>query len=159
MKHRILRIAWSLFCGFAVVLLIALWVRSYSWHDFVSVPLRSNDVLTQMTKGDIGIWITPVTNSLPRHTQWSIGKDRVSEGAEQRLMFDGARIYPLSGGMHFYFGSSLGVTAIWFPFWAITLPVLLCGTVPWLSWRFSIRTLLITTTLIAVGLGLIVWLS
>jgi hypothetical protein len=47
---------------------------------------------------------------------------------------------------------------IWFP---ITLVVLL-GTVPWsgeLNWRFSLRTLLIATTLIAVVLGLIVWAS
>ena len=38
-------------------------------------------------------------------------------------------------------------------------PVL--AAAPWIrdfNWRFSLRTLLITTTLIAVGLGLIVWL-
>jgi hypothetical protein len=29
---------------------------------------------------------------------------------------------------------------------------------PWFRWRFSTRTLLIGTTLFAVGLGLIVWL-
>ena len=29
---------------------------------------------------------------------------------------------------------------------------------PWLRWRFSLRTLLIATTLVAVVLGLIVWL-
>jgi hypothetical protein len=30
--------------------------------------------------------------------------------------------------------------------------------VPWLRWRFSLRTLQIATTLVAVALGLIVWL-
>jgi hypothetical protein len=43
-----------------------------------------------------------------------------------------------------------------FPHW---LPVLQCATfaaVPWIR-RFSLRTLLIATTLIAVVLGLIVW--
>ena len=29
---------------------------------------------------------------------------------------------------------------------------------PWIKWRFSLRTLLIATTLVAVVLGLIVWL-
>ena len=32
-----------------------------------------------------------------------------------------------------------------------------CGVAPWLRWRFSLRTLLIATTLVAVVLGLIVW--
>ena len=41
------------------------------------------------------------------------------------------------------------------------LPALLFAAVaaiPWLRWRFSLRTLLIATTLVAVVLGLIVWL-
>jgi hypothetical protein len=33
MKFRKLRLAWSVFCGIACVLLIALWVRSYFAHD------------------------------------------------------------------------------------------------------------------------------
>jgi hypothetical protein len=31
------------------------------------------------------------------------------------------------------------------------------ATVPWLRWRFTLRTLLIATTLVAVVLGLVVW--
>ena len=34
-----------------------------------------------------------------------------------------------------------------------------CRAFPWLRWRFSLRTLLIATTLVAVVLGLIVWLE
>ena len=30
---------------------------------------------------------------------------------------------------------------------------------PWITWRFSLRTLLIATTLVAVVLGIIVWMS
>jgi hypothetical protein len=45
------------------------------------------------------------------------------------------------------------------PLWAVTLFMVVTSTLPWLSWRFSLRTLLIATTLIAVVLGLIVWLS
>ena len=33
----------------------------------------------------------------------------------------------------------------------------LIAAAPWLRWRFSLRTLLIATTLVAVVLGLIVW--
>src|SRR3954462_7934574 len=37
MRYRKLRIAWSVAWGLATVLLIALWVRSYHWQDFISV--------------------------------------------------------------------------------------------------------------------------
>jgi hypothetical protein len=39
------------------------------------------------------------------------------------------------------------------------LSALVIATLPWFRWRFSLRTLLIVTTLIAVGLGLIVYFS
>ena len=38
------------------------------------------------------------------------------------------------------------------------LIVVLVATAPWLRRSFSLRTLLIATTLVAIGLGLIVWL-
>jgi hypothetical protein len=42
MRFRKLRIAWSVAWGLAAVLLIALWVRSYSWSEYVAVPITSN---------------------------------------------------------------------------------------------------------------------
>jgi len=45
---------------------------------------------------------------------------------------------------------------MWFPI--VMSFGLAIGIGPWLRWRFSLRTLLITTTLVAVVLGLIVWL-
>jgi hypothetical protein len=45
------------------------------------------------------------------------------------------------------------------PQWLLVLSVLLLAAAPWLrcSARFSLRTLLIATTLVAVVLGLMVW--
>jgi hypothetical protein len=37
MRFRKLRIAWSVACGIACVLLIALWVRSFWWWDTVGI--------------------------------------------------------------------------------------------------------------------------
>ena len=37
--------------------------------------------------------------------------------------------------------------------------IVVLAAAPWLRWRFSLRTLLIATTLIAVLLGIIVWKS
>src|SRR4051794_25226064 len=42
MKFRKLRIAFSVACGIACVLLVVLWIRSYWWHDAVYGPLPGN---------------------------------------------------------------------------------------------------------------------
>ena len=46
------------------------------------------------------------------------------------------------------------------PYWCPTLLIAAFAVAPWipqLSWRFSLRTLLVATTLIAVGLGAVVY--
>ena len=44
-----------------------------------------------------------------------------------------------------------------FPQWCPVLASMILAVIPWLRWRFSLRTLLIATTLVAVVLGIIVW--
>jgi hypothetical protein len=58
----------------------------------------------------------------------------------------------ISGAM---FGASMAID-VW-PYAAIIGGLL--GTIParWIKWRFSLRMLLIATTLVALALGLIVW--
>jgi hypothetical protein len=41
------------------------------------------------------------------------------------------------------------------PHWLPVLVATAFGALPWLTWRFSLRTLLIATTLVAVALGLV----
>ena len=43
------------------------------------------------------------------------------------------------------------------PYWIPILLTALLAIVPWFPWKFSLRTLLIATALIAVLLGLVVW--
>jgi hypothetical protein len=43
------------------------------------------------------------------------------------------------------------------PVWFAILTTATLASAPWLRWRFSLRTLLIATTLVAVVLSLIVW--
>ena len=55
MRFRKLRIAWSVVCGIACVLLIALWVRSY-WWAMTSVQLTQEITLdTSVSTGKIGV--------------------------------------------------------------------------------------------------------
>lgn len=44
------------------------------------------------------------------------------------------------------------------PYWSLVLITPLLAIAPWLRWRFSLRTLLIAMTLLAVMLGLVAWL-
>ena len=59
-----------------------------------------------------------------------------------------------------FFVQGTSDSRIMVPHWFLILLSALLAYVPWLrfwSTRFSLRTLLIVTTLIAVGLGLIAW--
>src|SRR5687767_13219399 len=61
---RLLRIAWSISCLTACVLLIALWVRSYWWGDTfeADVPPLRKMFLIDSTHGRMGIFQTePLT--------------------------------------------------------------------------------------------------
>jgi hypothetical protein len=73
----------------------------------------------------------------------------------ERLSADASLPKPVARwGPRFLLGSNYGVIPHWFP----VLLTAMLFTVPWirqLSWRFSLRTLLIATTLVAVVLGLI----
>ena len=59
-----------------------------------------------------------------------------------------------------YFGYGDGVVAL--PYWFAVFVSATSASAPWLSrleWRFSLRTLLIAITLIALGLGMVAWLT
>jgi hypothetical protein len=48
---------------------------------------------------------------------------------------------------------------IFIPDWLVLAIFIALGTAPWIPWskRFTLRTLLIATTLVAVVLGLVMW--
>jgi hypothetical protein len=76
------------------------------------------------------------------------------------------KIHPVSASI-IGFAASLILLTPWtngsgYPvYWPDWFVVLGCVVAPWIKWsrRFSLRTLLIATTLVAVGLGIIVMLS
>jgi hypothetical protein len=142
---RSLRIAWSVTWGVVVVLLIALWVRSYLAHDrfygwfhpsgffqvdseygcldFIAIaerpPLESHwHFDSKDTEKFVGQWAL----TIPWRPQWSV----------------------------------ILVVPDWFVFLIVTT----AATASWTTWRsarFSLRALLIAMTLVAVSLGIIVW--
>jgi hypothetical protein len=141
MRFRNLKIAWSVVCGITCVLLIALWVRSY-WHVD---SIISKFGLIGSVQGSF------VSTSL----------FRLSPTDTHEWEFDGHSYevtFPESTFLGFYFvGDASGWIAL-VPQWFVVFAAVTLAAAPWVLWskRFSLRTLLITTTLVAVVLGLIV---
>jgi hypothetical protein len=113
--------------------------------------------LVQIRLGELGIWFEPASVA-PLASQLKIGEQRVSMERTYWVLA-GTGIVPAHRYFVFHYRSTVQGTAIWIPFWTMTLPVGIAALLPWLPRRFSLRTLLIATTLVAVGLGVIAWLG
>ncbi len=147
MKQRKLRIAWSVAWGIVAMLLVGLWVRSYWTLDGLFRVNSSYRASLYSSNGSISFTRIPKLFANPRatKTEWYVSHD------DQMFAFK---------DWTWDFSSTGQVVQI--PLWLPTIFVALMCTASWLpiwSNRFSLRALLIATTLIAVGLGLIVWLS
>jgi hypothetical protein len=173
MRFRKLRIAWSVGCGIACVLLIALWVRSYYrvglllWHPtktlvfdaqsnsgILSASACDDPELAFMTLGWRLISVPWREELRPKSTdaRWHFESHPPSKHFDCYLfgfkcIFNSTPQVP-----HFDFG----LTA---PFWFLVLASAGAMATPWIRWsnRFSLRTLLIATTLVAVVLGFAVY--
>jgi hypothetical protein len=144
MRFRKLRIAFSAMCLIACVLLIVLWVRSYWYWDNLdnnaarSIDSHSIDSLSGYLLLDEQISV-PVPNWMERSRSGSLLGTSIEWST---LSADGATARGIG-------------TAI--PDWLPVLVAAVFAIIPWLRWRFSLRTLLIATTLVAAVLGLIVY--
>src|SRR4051812_16167470 len=111
MRYCKLRIAWSLFCGMAAVLLIALWVRSYSRVDAIYIA-HSHCAVSMRGELYIDAGVASPTSLGPsRHgygshftySTWTLGKGIVLN--EQRAVV---------------------------PFWMLIVPIAAPIAAPWL---------------------------
>jgi hypothetical protein len=147
MRYRKLRIVWSIFWGLACVLLIVLCVWSY-WHaDDVTWNSDGNMYGIESAWGSLRPFYNG-TGSWP--DAWGYRADRIEDSQLSYVHppFGWDDEYPV------YFMAYL-------PHWLIAIALGVCASAPWVCCRkrFSLRTLLIATTLVAVVLGMNVWLS
>ncbi len=151
MRFRKVRIAWSVFWGLAAVLLIVLWVRSYwQWDTIWSLPVIQHGVGMSSAEGRAYFFLY----SSPPRSLWQARTITADislnwQSWQRRMTFAG-------------FGTCwLERTPILLlPLWFCTSLIASFATVPWLPhvhWRFTLRALLIATTLVAVVLGAIVY--
>jgi hypothetical protein len=137
------------FWGLACVLLIVLWVRSYHWVEVVVMPAFANcSIELGNTRGTFGIGIT--TAQPPQFIQQHA--DELTQSGDAR---DPREPSPIWGK----FVSTAEESILFVPAWFLVSLVAATTALPWRPWRwrFSLRTLLIATTLVAVVLGLAVW--
>jgi hypothetical protein len=159
MKHHKLRIAWSVAWGIVAVLLVALWVRSYSSVDSMERKTISGLITIRSVSGQL------------QYSEFSHFSPAVVRDVEEEVSEGGTFARHPVGNLHLHDSAGhLGfgwrratkyqidvIVPLWFP----TLIAVAVGGLPWSGKvrRFSLRTLLIATTFVALGLGLIVWLS
>jgi hypothetical protein len=166
MRFRKLRIAWSVAGAVAAVLLIVLWVRSYTRVDgyIWSSTNTGNEELLMCGGGRVVIthnfdlpeedgfehFATFFKTSNDMQT-WFYLSTPICDPQQRRIS------YPAGFGLSRISNQGFVIT---FPFWFASTIVVFLAAGPWLgqiSLRFSLRTLLIATTLIAVVLGAIVY--
>ena len=142
MRFRKLRIAWSVACGIVCLLLIALWVRSYWWIDN-SLVLQNPAIVSLRGKLLVATRLEVVrgpddTSTSFDHRNWLIHgySNRLSDIKVENV-------------------NAIATLPIWIP----TALFATFGAAAWFRWRFSLRTLLIVTTLVAVVLGLVVYIA
>jgi hypothetical protein len=132
---RKLRIAASVFFAVVMLALCVLWVRSYQWNGFFYRVDNGNLTTIGLNKGQV--YLT--------HSH-GMAQSSFSRGWSYRAVE--AALPPTTSKLRFSWNC---------PFWILTTLAAVGVTAPWIRTRFSLRTLLIATTLVAVVLGLGVW--
>jgi hypothetical protein len=149
MRFRKLRIAWSVGWGLVAVLLIVLWVRSYEWDDLFPTNISPTSIMNFRSRsGTIKIAFGSPSRFYPR-TAWQLESQRKCPAWQNPD--------PLPN--RFGFGTlQIGANfVVRLPHWFCCAFFILAAAILWLPTRFSLRTLLIAMTLVAVVLGLIVY--
>jgi hypothetical protein len=145
----------------ACVLLIALWVRSYWWCDIFEKRTASQLIQVDSQSGRLSFHqFNPVTLKVsPTNTKTLL--DALAIGR----FYSCCPVAKIPRRPYWHQVSTLGVghfsggldRVMFVPHWLPILILAACTALPWIrsSPRFGLRTLLIATTLVAVGLRVV----
>jgi hypothetical protein len=145
MKHRNLRIAWSVAWGLVAVFLCILCVRSYWYADQLWIPLPAKHALGFISAAN------RATVAIQKRVAFSPTEYFTGFSSDPLKHIHQYRARSYAG---FSAGNEGDSSFVRMPFWFL---IAITAVVPFFSFHFSLRTLLIATTLVAVGLGLLVW--
>jgi hypothetical protein len=162
MKYRNLRIAWSVGWGVVCLSLIALWIRSYSqWDNICAKPNTEHYIMCRSVCGQLSVgYLGELMKTRPTF-EWAIySNPTIDNGWVTANFGPGSKSLvslELSEQMGFNIYVNAGDREVTVPHWFLAMLTALVAAISWLPWRFSLRTLLIIMTLVAVGLGLAVY--
>lgn len=151
MRLKYLRIAVTTLSLAACVLLVALWLRSYRYSNSIPIKQISSgkrlDIISSRGRISVQLKTTP---------QWW-------NNVKKRAVFRPGKGYEIKGESGYFDSDGIALqsgrlTAIdqGIPYWFVVLMFSTLSAVIWLPRRFSLRTLLIVTTLVAAVLGVVV---
>jgi len=152
MKYRKLRIAWSVACGIACLLLVALWVRSHLWCDMLEYTRGQTYVCVAAGRGIACFrWVTHQPSvKVGNKLGWElVGGPPETAASNLKPLEWRRRTHP----------SVVFDLFISFPCWCCLAFFAALVAVPWFRWRFTLRTLLIGMTVSAIGLSWIVYVN
>jgi hypothetical protein len=149
MKYHKLRIVWSVVWGVVAVLVVGLWVRSYWWLDTLQFrPTRGPATCCiQCYVGRVAVF----TFNEPAAPRLNLKSDRMISKVQSDVD------YITSWEKFGLLQAQPGASGVVIPLVTVVLAAPIIASASWLPERFTLRTLLIATTLVAIVLGLIVW--
>jgi hypothetical protein len=168
MKYRKLRIAWSVAWGVLAFLLLAFWARSYYRLDWlVSPSFRHKNFEVMSVRGSVHC--DRRGTDVLRPWSWSsYTNPRISDKPLLLPEFRLPPYVPITADNSpistiqivlklgpLGFGGSVGGVVV--PHWFLVAMSTALGVAPWFRWRFSLQMLLMVITLVALGLGWIVY--
>ena len=154
MRFRKLRIAWSVLWGLLAVLLLVLWMRSYHYGTHYQHLLSTTHWVTSDTR--VGRVYISWRAGDPKNLRQGLFVEEIDDETRATLERMHSQNDTLGFAFHHHAFPAADVRAVTLPYWFLVLLTATLAPLPWLPWKFSLCTLLIATTLVAVVLGLVV---
>jgi hypothetical protein len=141
----------SVFFALVAVAFAVLWVRSYRFQDgcYGNIPGT-----TFIAAGSQLGYLYAIFNDEPRRDWVSRTTPLPNEAWRKRYRENEPTKAPNRFLLGIYFSPPYATLCV--PYWLLVLLSTLLAAAPWLRFQFSLRTMLIVTTLAAISLGLIV---
>jgi hypothetical protein len=160
---KYLRIAVTALSVTVCVVLTVLWVRSYGHFDWLGgLILTPRGKEFQVNYGCLiesanGAVVVVYAGNL-RASLMLVATSAGSSPALSSLRVTGDEDESASNG----FRAKIYPTGMWrasSPHWFLALITGTAAAVPWIKWRFSLRTLLVAMALVAIVLGMVIYLA
>jgi hypothetical protein len=146
MKYRKLRIAWTVGWALTTILLGVLWIRSYWVWDLWDNGIRPPNGGFSSIRGGLG---------------GSMATDPTRRSPLSDLEHVSTPVQPSqrTNWWWLHYNRNARLTNLMIPYWMPVIAATVIAAGPWMSWRFSLRSLFIAMTIAAVVLSLIVYFT